>query len=113
MADDADRIPLEGLAWYRPGDWMRLKRIVADPEVVDSSYANWKRKALRAMTAMRADGHLCLKVVIDLDELSEWCEEQGIPNNTKARSQFAAYKLSEMTKFEDLAEEGQGEGGAE
>ena len=34
-----------GVAWYRPWEWEKLRRVAADPEKLESIHAEWLRIA--------------------------------------------------------------------
>ena len=88
------RKQIVGVAWYRARDWNRLRQICADPEALEESHGEWLRTANRILREVeKRDGVRMRKVIVDLDELVEFCHREGIALDAKARSRFVAEKL--------------------
>ncbi|EGU60945.1 hypothetical protein VINI7043_02395 [Vibrio nigripulchritudo ATCC 27043] len=79
-------------AWFQPEEWQLLKEAVDDPSTLDDTYEEWRKNAESAIGEFRANGHRVKKVSIKISELLDWCESKGMRPDSKARSEFAAFK---------------------
>lgn len=79
--------------WYQRDEWEKLKATAADKEDLDDTYDEWKSNASSAIKDLRDEGQLIQKVSIKIDVLEAWCREEGVDNNSKARSQYALILL--------------------
>ena len=77
-----------GFCWYHPEQWDRLLEISDDREQLEDSYEEWRKNVHKAIQEMNAAETTAQKVNIDLEELLGWCNEKGIPVDSKARSEF-------------------------
>ena len=75
--------------WYQRDEWEKLKATAADKDDLDDTYDEWKSNASSAIQDLRDDGQLIQKVSIKIDQLEAWCEEEGVDNNSQARSRYA------------------------
>jgi hypothetical protein len=84
-----------GAAWFKPEQWRALKKASADREKMEETHSEWLLNANRALKELRAQGMRVEPVEIDVKELVAWCQKQGIPLNSAARSRYAAEKIRE------------------
>ncbi|UFS69497.1 hypothetical protein LPW11_16545 [Geomonas sp. RF6] len=89
---------VHGVAWYSPDQWERLLEISDDRDVLEKTYAEWERFAMRAMKDLTRQGLSLKKVPVDLDLLLAWCQRQNVPIDGAARSLFVAAKMKEADK---------------
>jgi hypothetical protein len=82
-----------GCAWYRAGEWERLREIAADPEKLEQTYEEWVETAERALRGMREAGMRVEKVDVDVEELLAWCERRELAVDAGARAHYAAEAL--------------------
>ncbi|TEW51222.1 hypothetical protein [Psychromonas algicola] len=85
-------------AWFQPKEWQLLKESVDDPTSLDNSYDEWRRQAESAIGEFRANGKKVKKVSINVSELLTWCESKGLKPDSKARSEFTAFKAEQRAK---------------
>jgi hypothetical protein len=78
------------IAWYRRGQWFLLKQSAVDSDIIEDTYEEWEEEAEKAVQKLIASGLQPYKVDVDVFELEKWCTEKGLPNDSKARSRFAA-----------------------
>lgn len=83
------------VAWYKPGQWLRLKEVSEDADQLEESYGEWQINAEKALKDFAAQGARAQKVEIDINELLAWCREKNLPVNGASRSQYAAFLLRE------------------
>jgi hypothetical protein len=89
-----------GLAWYRPEQWHRLLEVSEDSDNMESEFEEWRKSAEKAIVNFTAAGVQVRKVDIDVEELVEWCRDNGLPVNIKARSHYAAEKVRQQSMRE-------------
>ena len=82
--------------WYRPDQWRRVRDVAADAEGLEMSYSEWLQVAQARFAEVQSAGFRVEKVEVDSEELIRWCNERGLENDGKARSRYAAEKLSEL-----------------
>jgi hypothetical protein len=79
-----------GLAWYSLDAWQHLKQRAADAHTLHATYLEWLRQAETTLETLRSGGVDIRRVPVTFGELDAWCAERGVPNDSKARSAFAA-----------------------
>jgi hypothetical protein len=84
------------VAWYRREQWERLLEIASDREQLEDTFDEWQELAEETLRKLTKEGLTPRKVEVDVEELLKWCQEQGLPVDGKARSQFAVLKLQEQ-----------------
>ena len=87
-----------GVAWYKPGEWEKLRQAVSDPERLELAHREWLQGGKKACREFRANGVDYERVIVAVDELVAWCRERGVPFDAGARSEFAASKLQTRYK---------------
>lgn len=80
------------LAYYRKKDWKRFVKIIDDREKMHDIWYDWHKDFERAKRDLTNQGFEVVDIIIDLDELIEYCRQRGIKNDGKARSQFVQAK---------------------
>jgi hypothetical protein len=88
-----------GVAWFKPEQWQALKKASADRDEMEETHSEWLINANHALRELRAQGVQVEPVEIDVEELVAWCQKQGVPLNSSARSRYAAEKIRE--KYEN------------
>jgi hypothetical protein len=84
------------IVWYRPEQWQRVRDIATDGEELESSFTEWLHVAEEKLKQLQSSGLRVEKVDVDSEKLILWCNERGLENNGKARSRYAAERLSEL-----------------
>lgn len=82
-----------GVAWYSETEWAKLAETVADPEILEHTYAEWCSAYTDAVQGLRQAGASCHAVPVSVDVASDWCASMGRPFDAKARAAFVAEKL--------------------
>src|SRR5438093_12555247 len=88
--------PLTAIAWYTREEWDAVRREASDAEVFDASFDEWQANATRVLDQLREQGVPVQRVFVGAAELRTWCDQQGIPPDSKARSSYAAQKLRNL-----------------
>jgi len=88
--------PVIAIVWYRPEQWERVRDIAADSDEFENSYIEWLQLAEAKAKELKDRGLRVEKVDLDSEKLILWCNERGLENDAKARSMYAAKRLSEL-----------------
>jgi len=88
--------PIICIAWFRREQWFLLKLKAADSALIEDTYDEWEKEAEKLVQKVIALGQQLYKIDVDVFELEKWCKEKGLPNDSNARSQFAAEKGVDM-----------------
>ena len=90
------------IVWYRPAQWQRVRDTATDAEKLEESYAEWLQLAESKFQELKSSGRKVEKVDVDSEKLILWCNERAMENDGKARSLYAAERLSELDKNRSL-----------
>ena len=90
------------IVWYRPEQWQRVREVATDHEELEMSYSEWLQLAEERFKQIQSAGFRVEKVDVDSEKLIRWCNEHGLENNGRARSKYAAEKLSELHQNRSL-----------
>jgi hypothetical protein len=101
MKESQDK-PVVAIVWYRSEQWHRVRDIAADSDEFEDSYAEWFQSAEERAKELKGRGLRVEKVDLDSERLILWCNERGLENDAKARSLYAAERLSALEKKQSL-----------
>lgn len=90
-----------GVGYYRRKDWERLLATATDREKLEDTYDEWLEVFYKTVKNMRSAGITPRKVCFTLDELLDYCKNEGLKNNAEARSRFFA-ELTRQGKTEEI-----------
>ena len=82
-----------GFAWYLPEQWSQLLELSADRDLLEDTWEEWERHALRTIGQLRRMGRDVVTVVVELDDLVAWCREQERPVDGAARAGYVADRV--------------------
>lgn len=80
------------IAHYREQDWDRFVRMVDDPDTLHETWEEWKLAEIELKLSLESDGFLVREVMVNLDELDNFCKAQKVKNNGQSRSRFIQLK---------------------
>lgn len=80
------------LAYYRKKDWKRFLNMIDDRDKMHGSWHDWHKAFQKTKRELINQGFEVLDVVVDLDELFQYCKTKGIKIDGSARSQFVQAK---------------------
>ncbi len=84
------------VAVYVPEQYPRLLATAEDASDLEPTWQEWHQVLQETRQKMAAlDLHL-VEVIIDLDALEQYCQQQGLKNTSSTRAQYAAHVLSEQ-----------------
>lgn len=86
------------MTWFQPDEWLKLKEVVDDPSSLDDSYLDWKVNVEVAIREIRESGQQVRKISIKVNKLLDWCQENGVRPDGKARSEYAAFLAQERDR---------------
>ena len=96
MSAASDEEPVIAVAWYKPSQWERLEEIAPDIKEIWDSYEQWHMAAARRLAELKRQGRRAEKILLDVEELLQWCQANGREADITARAEFAARKLAEQ-----------------
>jgi len=76
-------------AWYRKEQWAMLRAASLDRDELEESYEEWLSAAEGHFKNYKASGMNIVKQDIDVRALIDWCREENLPLDGKARARFA------------------------
>ena len=82
-----------GVAWYREREWEELRRLAADPEKLEETFAEWKAVYEDGVLKLAAAGFQPERVELTVAQLQAWCAANQCPLDAEARSGLAAELL--------------------
>jgi predicted ATPase len=80
------------IAYYRKKDWNRFINMIDDKESMHDTWREWHKAFEKGKRDLINQGFEVEDVIVNLDELSEYCKLRGIKNDGKARSAFVQEK---------------------
>jgi hypothetical protein len=78
--------------WEPPSATARQKRRQRLPE---DTWEEWNAGAEKLIAGLEAKSIPWIRVQLDVEEIKQFCEEQGVPNDGKARANLAARKAEQ------------------
>jgi hypothetical protein len=89
---------LAAIASYEPDQWGALLAIAADRQNLEDTWEEWNAGVEKLIAELHERGIPCVRVPLDVEEIKQFCEEQGIPNDGKARADLAARKAQQNAR---------------
>lgn len=80
---------LKAMVWYKEEHYRPLLAIFDDAELLPPTYEEWRVRAEEKKTEVEAAGDQVLKVFIDPDTFSEWCDKKNLPKDANSRTELA------------------------
>jgi len=78
------------LAYYREKEWNRFLDLIDDRESQYENWEDWHKAFLKTKMELISQGLHVVDFIVDIDKLQNFCNERGIKNNGKTRSEFTA-----------------------
>lgn len=89
----SSRMPI-AVAVYRPEQYARLLATAEDASDLELTWHDWHAVYQETKQKMAELGMDLIEVTVDLDDLENYCQEQGLKNTSGTRAQYAAHVLS-------------------
>jgi hypothetical protein len=80
------------IAIYKREQWKALLADAADREKLDATWEEWNAGVEKFTAELEARGVRCRRVLLDIEEIKEYCRQRGLPNDGAARAALAARK---------------------
>ena len=92
---DPPTTALIAIATYEPDQWEALLASAADRENLEDTWEEWNEGVEKLIAKFEAKSIPYVRVPLDVEEIKQFCEEQGIPNDGKARVNMAIRKAEQ------------------
>lgn len=79
-----------GLPWFAPEQWEQLLEVSADRALLGEDYGKWLAQAEQAFEGLKGCGITIKKVLVDVDELTDWCRQNRLPVDADSRPAYVA-----------------------
>jgi hypothetical protein len=79
-----------GIPWYRREEYGALRASFPDRDQMHDTFDEWLGDVTRIERTMKDRGLRTLRVLIDAKSFPKWCQENGLPLDSKSRSRYAA-----------------------
>ena len=86
------------VAWYHEPEWEELRRLSADSEDLEETYAGWKAAYDDGVLQLAAAGVRAERVELTVAQLQAWCAANGCRLDAGARSALAAELLRQRSE---------------
>ena len=83
---------------YRQDQWESLLAAAKDRETMDETWEDWNAGIEKLIAGLEARSIPYIRVLLDVEEIEQFCEEQSIPNDAKARSNLAIHKAEQNAR---------------
>jgi len=80
------------LAYYEQKDWNRFLKMIDDKDSMHDTWQDWYKASEKLENDLGGQGFVIKRVIVDIDELNNYCKIQEIKNDGKARSKFIITK---------------------
>lgn len=87
--------PIIGVGWYRKDQWDLLKNHSEDANELQNTYYEWVANANDSIKTLSKAIHRIEKIDIDMNELIDWCKNEGCKINSESRARFISLKTRE------------------
>lgn len=77
-----------GIATYQFNDWKELLSISEDSENLETTWDEWNNNIHKYEERLRKDHMPFKEILIELNELKDYCRKKGLQKNGESRSQF-------------------------
>lgn len=78
------------LAFYRKKDWKKFLTMIDDRDSMFDTWKEWHKSYLKTKKELSVYGLKVNDVEVDIAKLDKYCQENGLKNNGKTRSQFVS-----------------------
>ncbi len=78
------------LASYRKEDWNRFKESADDKEKLHDTWDEWRKSFMNTKVSLESEGFNVREVILDIDDLIQFCRQNGLKNDGSTRSQYVS-----------------------
>ena len=89
-----------GVGWYTQMQWQKLQTVAVNSKILEESYDEWVEVFIAGCSMLEKAGIKTVKIPLNVDELVQWCEQNGLPVDADARSKYVTDKLCRIQKGE-------------
>ncbi len=85
---------LLGFAYYKKNQWINLKNIATDGNTMANEWEQWRDTLENGRDKLLKDGISSIRVLLDLNEMLEYCTKHKKPLNSKTRTAIVTEKMT-------------------
>ncbi len=78
------------IAYYRKTDWKKFLKSIDDRENMHENWKEWNKSFLKTKKELETLGFKVREIIIDINELNDYCRKQNISNTGQSRSQYTS-----------------------
>ncbi|MEZ4949868.1 MAG: hypothetical protein R2879_04430 [Saprospiraceae bacterium] len=82
------KLPQFKMAYYLKKDWDRLMNSIVDRDSMHDTWEEWHAKYMETKKYMESQGCVVHDIIIDIDQLNDYCRRNGLANDGKTRSSY-------------------------
>jgi hypothetical protein len=86
------------MAWIDERDYKAFRVILSDGATLPARYEEWRSHVQRRIDMFTAQGHIMIKMKIDLDGFVAWCRSNQIPISAASCQLYAVAMLASSEK---------------
>jgi hypothetical protein len=76
------------VACYSRDQWQQLLATADDSKELESTWEEWRENADKLIGRLKSGGADITEVLIDVNDLNEYCQIHNLPNNAETRSEY-------------------------
>ena len=80
-------VHITGIAWFRREHYPRIRAMFSDADYPES-YDDWLNKAEAGIKHHEKHGDIAIKVILEPDEFTQWCNSLGRDIDSDAKHDF-------------------------
>jgi len=82
--------------------WGKLLEVADDRDELESSWEEWQAGKQDAIATIRQQGLEPIEILVDVEDLQEFCLKRGLRNDSEARAEYAAYQVQRRKQSDNL-----------
>ena len=90
------KVTVIGIAWYRREDYSRLLEVFPDAQKLPEIYDDWLKGAELGERKLSSSGVRVIRIVVEPDEFTRWCQSAGCDLDANARTRFASERVAHI-----------------
>lgn len=81
------------MPWFEAGQYRSARAVMSDADKLPADYDLWAMSANQVAQELERAGIVIVRVLIESGPFVDWCQERGVPADSKARHAYAQASL--------------------